>query len=96
MVIWPTFFSYFFSPELYERYIGAKEWTVVWSGAIVTLQTLTWLSTKWSVNINATFTTSKSQSPEDAKLIKVHPIENAGAAEICKLERETVGSIAID
>ena len=56
----------------------------------MTLQALAWLVTKWSVDINASFTTSSAKTPEGATLIKVHPVENAGAAEICKLERETV------
>jgi len=89
-IIWPIFFRYYLSPELYEKHIGAQEWTFVWCGTIVTLQSLVWLSTHWSVNLRALFTAKKAASIEDAQLIKVIPIANAGAADICKLVRDKV------
>lgn len=90
-IIWPIFLAFYFNVDLYDKYIQAQEWTFVWSGTIITLQTLTWLCTHWSVNLNATFTARKARSIEDAQLIKVIPIANAGTAEICKLVRDKVG-----
>jgi manganese-transporting P-type ATPase len=90
LLVWPVFFSYYLSNERYATYIGAQEWTFVWSGTIITFQALAWLVTKWSVDLNALFTSTKVKNAKEAQLIKVHPIENAGAAEICKLERDTV------
>lgn len=91
VIIWPIFFRYYLSADLYEKHIGAQEWTVVWCGAIITLQSLVWLSTHWSVGLAARFKASKAQDVSDAQLIKVLPIANAGSAEICKLVRDKVG-----
>ncbi|PGH23101.1 hypothetical protein AJ80_02875 [Polytolypa hystricis UAMH7299] len=88
LIIWPVFFAFYLSPERYDKYIQASEWTFVWAGSIITLQSLVWLTTKWSVSIDALFTTTKAKSVFDAKLIKVMPIVNAGAPELCPLIRE--------
>ncbi|KAM0300506.1 hypothetical protein HYE67_010292 [Fusarium culmorum] len=90
-IVWPVFFAFYLSPELYGKYIGAEEWTVVWVGTIITFQSLTWLSTHWSVDLEGKFTASKAKDIEDALLIKVIPIANAGTAEICKLIRDKAG-----
>ncbi|OAA67095.1 cation transporting protein [Niveomyces insectorum RCEF 264] len=90
-VMWPVFLYYYLSPELYEKHIGAPEWTFVWVGSILTVQSLAWLSTNWSVNVKAIFTASKTKSVAEAKLIKVIPVANAGAPEICKIDRDNVG-----
>lgn len=92
-IVWPIFLRYFLTPELYEKHIGAPEWTFVWVGSIITVQSLVWLSTHWSVNLDAIFTAKAAKSIEDAKLIKVMPIANAGSAEICKLVRDKVGDL---
>lgn len=89
-IIWPIFLAFYLTPDLYERYIGAQEWTFVWSGTIITLQSLVWLCTHWSVNLKALFTANKVQSVDQAELIKVIPIANAGIADICKLSRDNV------
>ncbi|KAI9726714.1 MAG: hypothetical protein M1834_008649 [Cirrosporium novae-zelandiae] len=87
---WPIFLAIYLSPDLYTKYIGGQEWTFVWTGSIFTIQALVWLTTQWSVNLNTLFTGTKSRSVQDAKLIKVIPIENAGAAQIVPLDREKV------
>lgn len=89
-IIWPVFLRYYLTPELYEKHIQAPEWTFVWVGTIVTCQTLVWLCTHWSVNLNAAFTAKKARAVDDALLIKVIPTANAGSADICKLERTNV------
>jgi cation-transporting ATPase 13A1 len=89
-IAWPIFLRFYFDPNLYSKYIGASEWTFVWIATITTFQALTWLCTHWSVNLNALFTAYKAKSVEDAVLIKVIPVANAGAADICKLVREKV------
>ncbi|KAL7629795.1 putative cation-transporting ATPase 1 [Parahypoxylon ruwenzoriense] len=90
-IIWPAFARYLYTPELYDKYISSSEWTFVWCGTIITLQSLVWLSTNWSVNLKAVFTTRKASKVEDAQLIKVVPIANAGSADICELSRDKVG-----
>ncbi|PHH59944.1 hypothetical protein CDD81_2343 [Ophiocordyceps australis] len=90
-IIWPVFLRYYLTPDLYQSYIGAPEWTFVWCGTIITLQSLTWLSTHWSVHLDARFTASKARDITDALLIKVLPIANAGSGEICKLVRDQIG-----
>ncbi|KAG9258768.1 cation pump, Ca2+ pump [Emericellopsis atlantica] len=90
-IVWPIFARYYLSQELYDIWIGGEEWTFVWCAAIITVQSLFWLSTHWSINLAARFTASKAQSIEDAQLIKVLPVANAGAGDICKLVRDKAG-----
>ena len=84
------FFAFYLSEERYNTYIGGQEWTFVWAGSIITVQSLFWLVTKWNVDIDALFTTVGAKDVRYAALIKVIPVTNAGSAEICKLERDTV------
>lgn len=90
-VIWPIFLYFYTNEDLYNKHIGAQEWTVVWCGAIITIQSLVWLSTHWSVDVAAKFKAQKAYTVQDAQLIKVLPISNAGSPEICKLLRDKVG-----
>lgn len=92
LAIWPAFFAVYLSEARYNTYIAGSEWTFVWAGSIFTLQSLTWLMTKWNVNLDSLFTSTTAKDVGSAKLIKVIPITNAGAAEICKLLRENVSS----
>ncbi|KAI0399708.1 hypothetical protein F4802DRAFT_538149 [Xylaria palmicola] len=89
-ILWPVFARYYYTPELYEKHIASSEWTFVWCGTIITLQSLVWLSTNWSVNLKASFTATKAKNLEGAQLIKVIPITNAGSAEICTISRQKV------
>ena len=90
LFVWPVFFAIYFSKEQYSIYIGGPEWTFVWAGSIITIQSLTWLTTKWNVNFDALFTTLSAKDVASAQLIKVMPITNAGSAEICPLVRDNV------
>lgn len=90
MVIWPIFFRYYLHNDLYDTHIGGQEWTFVFSGTIITAQSLVWLSTNWNVNLLSLFTTIKAKSVQDAKLIKVLPAANAGSSEICNIVRDNV------
>ncbi|KAJ9223243.1 hypothetical protein DTO207G8_3369 [Paecilomyces variotii] len=90
-IIWPLFFSIYLNPQRYDKYIQGQEWTFVYSGSIITVQSLLWLMTKWSINIRALFTTTGSRSIDSAQLIKIIPVTNAGAAEICDLIHDTTG-----
>ena len=92
--IWPVFLAYYLSEERYNKYIGGQEWTFVWTASIVTLQSLAWLATKWNVNIDSLFTSTRATDVQISRLIKVIPVENAGSAEICTLERDTVRGIS--
>lgn len=92
LAIWPIFFAFYLSEDRYNTYINGSEWTFVWAGSIFTLQSLTWLTTKWNVNVDALFTSLKSKEVRDASLIKVIPVTNAGSAEICKLLRDNVSN----
>jgi cation-transporting ATPase 13A1 len=91
LIVWPAFLSVYLSPERYERHLQSSEWTFVWAGSITTIQALLWLSTHWNVDLRSLFTTTKAADVRTAKLIKVLPIANAGAAEICPLRRDNVG-----
>ena len=96
-LIWPAFFSVYLSQEKYDTYIAGQEWTFVFAGTIITAQSLLWLMTFWNVNIRALFTTSKvsvggeggnKKGVRQAGLVKVIPVENAGSAEICTIDRK--------
>lgn len=91
VIVWPIFFSFYLSPERYDKYINGQEWTFVFSGTIVTAQSLLWLMTFWDVNLRAWFTASTAKDVRSAGLIKVIPEANAGASEICKIKRDHVG-----
>lgn len=91
LIIWPAFFAFYLSPERYDTYIQGQEWTFVWAGSIITFQSLFWLMTKWNIDINTLFTTTRANSIDTAKLIKVVPVTNAGSAEICSLIHENTG-----
>jgi cation-transporting ATPase 13A1 len=91
LILWPAFSAIYLSPTRYETYIQSSEWTFVWCAGIFTVQSLFWLMTKWNVNLKSAFTTVAAGDVRSATLIKVHPIANAGAAEICQLVRDTVG-----
>lgn len=90
LFVWPVFFAIYLSTEYYSKYIGGPEWTFVWAGSIITIQSLTWLTTKWNVNFDALFTTLSAKEVNSAQHIKVIPVTNAGSAEICPLIRDTV------
>ena len=90
-VVWPAFAAIYLDEDRYEEYIGGQEWTFVWVATIVTLQSLAWLSTKWSVNVQALFTATTASDVDSADLIKVIPVANAGTPGICKLERDNAG-----
>ena len=90
LAIWPVFLAFYLSEERYQRYINGSEWTFVWAGSIISLQSLTWLTTKWNVNLDALFTSTAAKDIRNAELIKVLPVTNAGSAEICKLLRDRV------
>lgn len=87
-ILWPIFLSLYLSEDLYDEWIDGQEWTFVWVATIATLQSLAWLSTKWSVNLATKFTATSASSVEDAQLIKIIPTVNSGAPAICKIERE--------
>lgn len=88
--MWPVFFAIYLSEERYNDYIGGSEWTFVWAGTIFSVHSLTWLTTKWNVNLDAAFKSTTVKHVENAKLIKVIPATNAGSAEICTILRDTV------
>lgn len=78
------------SNDLYEKYIQLPEYTFVWCGTIITVQSLVWLCTHWNVNLKSLFTSTTAKTVKDAKLIKVIPVANAGSADICELVRDNV------
>ncbi|KAH7071845.1 hypothetical protein BKA63DRAFT_58608 [Paraphoma chrysanthemicola] len=91
LILWPAFSAIYLSPTRYETYIQSSEWTFVWCAGIFTLQSLFWLMTKWNVNLRSAFTTTTARDVRSATLIKLHPIANAGAADIVPLVRDNVG-----
>ncbi|KAL8802325.1 MAG: hypothetical protein Q9182_003903 [Xanthomendoza sp. 2 TL-2023] len=91
LFVWPAFFAFYLSEERYVKYINGSEWTFVWAGSIISIQSLTWLTTKWNVNLDSLFTSTTASDGYNAKQIKVIPSENSGSAEICPLIRDTAG-----
>lgn len=93
-LLWPIFLAFYLDQDRYDDYIDGQEWTFVWVASIVTLQSLAWLTTKWSVHLATAFTTQKANSVKTAKLIKVVPIVNSGSPAICELDHEKDGRIS--
>lgn len=91
LIVWPIFFAVYLSHERYEKHLQSQEWTFVWSGSIVTVQSLFWLMTFWNVDLRSLFTTSKARDVRTASLIKLKPIENAGSPDIVPIERDNTG-----
>ncbi len=87
-ILWPIFWVFWLHPDLYDDYIDGQEWTFVWVASIFSLQSLAWLTTKWSVNLATAFTTGRAENPKYAGLIKVMPVLNSGSPAICELERD--------
>lgn len=92
-ILWPIFLAFYFNQNLYDDYIDGQEWTFVWIATIGSLQALAWLSTKWSVNVDTSFTCTKATKVDDAELIKIIPTVNSGAPAICRIERKKEGKI---
>lgn len=90
VIVWPIVLRYIYTQELYDQYIAGPEWTFVWCGTVVTVQSLVWLCTHWNVNLKSLFTSVSAKTVQDAKLIKVIPIANSGSADICEIVRDTV------
>ncbi|KAG0129654.1 hypothetical protein HOY82DRAFT_579618 [Tuber indicum] len=88
LAIYPAFFSIYFPSASYEKYLGSQEWTVLYFGTILSIQALIWLGCHWSIGWKAWITGIKVSRVEDAKLIKVIPVENAGSPDICELTRD--------
>ncbi|KAK6349423.1 hypothetical protein TWF696_005707 [Orbilia brochopaga] len=95
--VWPFFFLYplfgaiYFPQETYDKYIHGSEFTFLYLGGIVCLQTLLWLSCQWNVNIKTLFMTRAASDIFSAKLIKVIPVENSGKSEICEIIHDKSG-----
>ncbi|KEF58286.1 ATPase [Exophiala aquamarina CBS 119918] len=90
-ILWPIFFAFYLNEDLYDEYIDGQEWTFVYVATIVTLQSLAWLVTKWNVNLETSFTTTKASEVDTAELIKIIPIVNSGTPAIVKIDREADG-----
>jgi cation-transporting ATPase 13A1 len=60
------------------------------------VQSLVWLSTNWNVNLKSLFTSTSAKTVEEAKLIKVLPVANAGSSEICKIIRDNVNPLTVN
>src|ERR1700760_4677327 len=72
LILWPIFLAIYLSPDRYDAHIGGQEWTFVFVGAILSAQVLTWLTTKWSVNLRTLFTATTAKDVRTATMIKVH------------------------
>lgn len=94
-IAWPVFLRYYASPDLYEKYIASEEWTFVWLATIITFQSLAWLCTHWSVNLQTLFTATRARTVDEAELIKVLPVANAGSAEVCNIIRDKVRRVLV-
>lgn len=86
-IIYPIFLQIYF--QQYDKYIGGKEWTFVYTIAIVSVNLLFWLMPHWNIDINAKFNYTKVDKISDASYIKITPAPNSGMGEICEINRET-------
>ncbi|KAK6542921.1 hypothetical protein TWF694_006859 [Orbilia ellipsospora] len=89
--IYPLFAAIYYPEESYDKYIHSSEFTFLYLGGIICLQTLLWLSCQWNVDIKTLFTTRAASDIFSAKLIKVVPVENSGKSEICEIIHDKSG-----
>lgn len=86
-IIYPIFFQLYWNH--YDTYFVGREWTFVYTIAIVSLNLLFWLMPHWNIDISAQFNYSKVDKIEDATYIKITPAPNSGIGEISPINRET-------
>ncbi|CAK9682862.1 unnamed protein product [Candida parapsilosis] len=86
-IIYPIFFQLYWNH--YDTYFVGREWTFVYTIAIVSLNLLFWLMPHWNIDISAQFNYSKVDKIEDATYIKITPAPNSGIGEISPITRET-------
>ncbi|KAH0612515.1 uncharacterized protein H6S33_008895 [Morchella sextelata] len=91
LAAYPALFSLWMRQESYDKYFQSQEWTVLYFLSTFGLQSLIWLGCHWSMGWRAFITGIKASRVEDATLIRIMPIENAGAPDICKLVRDRTG-----
>ncbi|EPS35274.1 hypothetical protein H072_11456 [Dactylellina haptotyla CBS 200.50] len=89
--LYPLFGAIYYPEENYEKYIHSSEFTFLYLGGLICLQSLLWLSCQWNVNIKTLFTTRSASDVFSAKLIKVIPVENSGKSEICEIVHDKSG-----
>ncbi|KAL7273802.1 putative cation-transporting ATPase 1, partial [Rhizina undulata] len=91
LIAYPVLFSIYWPRASYEKYFQSQEWTVLYFGLVLSVQSLIWLGCHWSISWKAWITATKASRVEDAQLIKVIPVANAGSAEICPLIHDKSG-----
>ncbi|CCX07594.1 Similar to Probable cation-transporting ATPase 1; acc. no. P39986 [Pyronema omphalodes CBS 100304] len=90
-IAYPLCIGFWMHSGTYEKYFQSQEWTVLYFGTILTAQALIWLGCHWSIEWRAMATSTKADKVETAKQIKVIPVPNAGAADICNLIHDKTG-----
>lgn len=78
--------------EEYDTYFGSREWTVLYFGAIISVQVLLWFLSIWSIRWREISETKFSPFPRTAELIKVIPKKGSGSAEFVPLVHTLDGS----
>ena len=86
-IIYPIYLQLYFNH--YDKYFVGKEWTFVYTIAIVSLNLLFWLMPYWNQDINSKFNYNKVDKIQNAEFIKITPAPNAGIGEISRINRET-------
>ncbi|KAI5966159.1 SPF1 [Candida pseudojiufengensis] len=86
-IIYPIFLQLYFNH--YDKYFVGKEWTFVYTIAIVSLNLLFWLMPHWNQDIDSKFNYQKVNNIKDAQYIKITPAPNSGIGEISPIVRET-------
>ncbi|PKI82733.1 putative cation-transporting ATPase 1 [Malassezia vespertilionis] len=76
-------YAYYFK---YDEWIRSEEWSFVFSVALVSINALTFLVTRWSIHARTRITASNVQSIELADIVRVLPHPHKGDGEIVALE----------
>ncbi|KAL6928066.1 putative cation-transporting ATPase 1 [Hanseniaspora valbyensis] len=84
---------YYIYTNLYDEYIGGQEWTFVYLGAILSVNTLVYLMPEWNYNIKVAFKYTTVNSLADAEKIYIQPTENNGSDDIVPIERDIVNGL---
>lgn len=84
LIIYPCY-NYLYSNH-YDEYFVGREWTFIYTLAIVSVHALIWLLPKWNLDLQVKFQYNKVKDLQLATHILMKAKPSCGLSEICKIE----------
>ncbi|CDK26699.1 unnamed protein product [Kuraishia capsulata CBS 1993] len=86
LLVYPACFNVYLNH--YDKYIGGREWTFVFSVTLISIHAVLMLMPEWNMNIKESFNYEPVKTLEEASFIKVTAAPNCGLSDICLILRE--------